>query len=77
VANTGLKGSLFADFREERVRSEEKGERVSLHAFSGLRALWDFADVWQIKDFKFNEFGSVARKGVRGGFFGCVAKYRG
>jgi hypothetical protein len=33
--------------------------------------------VWQIKDFKFNDFGSVAGKGVRSGFFGCVAKYRG
>jgi hypothetical protein len=29
-----------------------------------------FAEVWQTKDFK---MGSVARKGVRGRFVGCVA----
>ena len=33
-----------------------------------------FADVWQIKDFKSNDFGCVARKGVMGDFFGCVAR---
>jgi hypothetical protein len=29
--------------------------------------------VWQTKDFKSFVFGSVARKGVSGEFFGCVA----
>jgi hypothetical protein len=29
--------------------------------------------VWQTKDFKFNEFGSVARKGVTDEFLGCAA----
>jgi hypothetical protein len=29
--------------------------------------------VWQTKDFKSNEFGSVANAGVTSGFFGCVA----
>jgi hypothetical protein len=29
--------------------------------------------VWQAKDFKSNEFGCVARKGVIGAIFGCVA----
>jgi hypothetical protein len=33
-----------------------------------------FSDVWQIEDFKFNENGSVASKGVTGAFFGCVAR---
>jgi hypothetical protein len=33
-----------------------------------------FADVWQIKGFKSFGFGSVASKGVMGGFFGCVAR---
>jgi hypothetical protein len=32
--------------------------------------------VWQTKDFKSNDFGTVAKKGVKGGFFGCVAKKR-
>jgi hypothetical protein len=29
--------------------------------------------VWQAKDFKSNEFGCVARKGLMGAIFGCVA----
>jgi hypothetical protein len=29
--------------------------------------------VWQIQDFKFNDFGCVASKGVMSAFFGCVA----
>src|ERR1700674_89903 len=33
-----------------------------------------FADVWQTKDFKSNDFGCVAKKGVTGVFFGCVAR---
>jgi hypothetical protein len=32
-----------------------------------------FLDVWQTKGFKPCVFGSVARKGVTGAFFGCVA----
>jgi hypothetical protein len=32
--------------------------------------------VWQTKEFKSNDFGSVAKKGVRGEFFGCVARKR-
>jgi len=33
-----------------------------------------FADVWQTKDFKSNDFGCVAKKQLRERFFGCVAK---
>jgi hypothetical protein len=32
-----------------------------------------FADVWQTKDFKSNDFGCVAKKGVMGEFFASVA----
>ena len=32
-----------------------------------------FAYVWQAKDFKSNDFGCVAGKGVTDVFFGCVA----
>jgi hypothetical protein len=32
-----------------------------------------FADVWQTKDFKSNDFGCVAKEGLRERFFGCVA----
>jgi hypothetical protein len=32
-----------------------------------------FADVWQAQDFKSNDFGSVAMKGVMEDFFGSVA----
>jgi hypothetical protein len=32
-----------------------------------------FADVWQAKDFKSNDFGSVANTGVAFGISGCVA----
>jgi hypothetical protein len=32
-----------------------------------------FADVWQTKSFKSNDFGCVAKKGVTDEFFGCVA----
>ena len=31
------------------------------------------SQVWQAKDLKLGEIGSVAGKGVMGGFFGCVA----
>jgi hypothetical protein len=31
------------------------------------------SEVWQAKDFKSNDFGSVARKEVTVEFFGCVA----
>ena len=34
------------------------------------RGVWQ---VWQAKDLKLGEIGSVAGKGVMGGFFGCVA----
>ena len=31
------------------------------------------SDVWQVKDLKLGEIGSVASKEVMGEFFGCVA----
>ena len=31
------------------------------------------SEVWQAKELKAADFGSVARKGVMGDFFGCVA----
>jgi hypothetical protein len=75
-----VKHSLSKE-RKERAKSararrlnEGSESRGALAGMLGVPP--SFLDVWQTKDFKSNDFGSVARKGVRESFFGCVANTR-
>jgi hypothetical protein len=82
-ARTIWDDELEGEYKEEacRVSREKLGrgnERRATGAEVGKEATGRgtppcFSDVWQAKDFKSNEFGSVANAGVTGEILGCVA----